>query len=271
VDWPALDTAAEQQLLQRAFVEQGIPTVLAAPDALHWDGRRLYAAGSPVDLVYRRLIARELRARLDGTHALLAAARAHAVCLVNPLRSTVANKKATFAVLSDPAWAHLFPDEERAVLRAHVPWTRVLGPGADGDALCAQARARRHDLVLKPNEEYGGRGVVLGWTVDAAAWDTALARGVSDGAVLQERVRVRRLRFPTFDDQGLRWRDLAFDLNPFLFRGRMEGAMVRVSDGPLSNVSAGGGVTGLVVLDDAEGRPPEAAHVGATAWRPSDG
>ena len=45
VDWAALDTAAEQQLLQRAFAEQGIPTVLAAPDALHWDGRRLCAAG----------------------------------------------------------------------------------------------------------------------------------------------------------------------------------------------------------------------------------
>jgi len=108
------------------------------------------------------------------------------------------------------------------------------------------------ELVLKPNEEYGGRGVVLGWTADAASWDAALARGVSERAVLQERVRVRRLRFPSFDDRGVRWRDLAFDLNPFLFRGRMEGAMVRVSDGPVSNVSAGGGVTGLVVLDDAE-------------------
>src|SRR5262249_50733522 len=186
-------------------------------------------------------------------HALLAAARAHAVCVVNPLRSTIANKKATFAVLSDPAWAHLFPEEERAVLRAHVPWTRVLGPGPGGAALCAHARTHRDELVLKPNEECGGRGVVPGWTVDAAAWEVALARGVSERAVLQERVRVRRLRFPTFGAHGLRWRDLAFDLNPFLFRGRMEGAMVRVFDGPVSNVSAGGGVTGLVVLDDAEG------------------
>jgi uncharacterized circularly permuted ATP-grasp superfamily protein len=227
--------------------------VLVAPDALDWDGRCLRATGGRVDVVYRRLIARELCARLDDTHALLAAARAHAVCVVNPLRSTVANKKATFAVLSDPAWAHLFPEDERAVLRAHVPWTRVLGPGPEGAALCAHARARRDALVLKPNEEYGGRGVVLGWTVDADEWDAALVRGVSERAVLQERVRVRRLRFPTFDDRGVRWRDLAFDLNPFLFRGRMEGAMVRVSDGPVSNVSAGGGVTGLVVLDDAPG------------------
>ncbi|HEV7733619.1 MAG TPA: hypothetical protein VGR62_15740 [Candidatus Binatia bacterium] len=252
VDWGDVDTMAEQEVLQRAFVAQGTPTVLTTPEALRWDGTRLSVDGTPIDLVYRRLIARELRARLDDAHPLLQAVRAGAVCLANPFRSTVANKKSAFAVLSDPAWAHLFTPDERAVIEAHIPWTRVLGRGGDDATLCADATARRNDLVLKPDEDYGGHGVVLGWTVGDDEWRTALARGVADGAVLQRRVPVRRLRFPTFDDGGVRRQDLGFDLNPFLFRGRVEGGMVRVSEGPLSNVSAGGGVTGLLVVDDAD-------------------
>lgn len=252
VDWPDVGTAVEQTLLQRTFTDAGVETIRAAPDALHWDGRRLSADGAPIDLVYRRLIMRELQTRLDAHHPLLDAVRAGAVCLVNPLRSTVANKKASFAILSDPAWAHLFPADERAVLAAHVPWTRVLGRGGDDLALLAMARGERDDLVLKPNEEYGGKGVVLGWTVGADAWDAALAQGVATGAVLQRRVPMRRVRFPTFDAGRIVWRKLGFDLNPFLFGGRVAGAVVRVTDGQVTNVSAGAGVTGLLVIDDGD-------------------
>lgn len=258
VDWPGVDTGAEQELLCRALAAQGVPAMRATPDVLRWDGRRLSADGAPIDLVYRRLIAQELRTRLDADHPLLAAARAGGVCLANPLRSSLANRKSTFAALRDPAYQHLFTPEERRAVRTHVPWTRGLGLGGDDAALCAEARRRRADLVVKPNEDYGGHGVVLGWTVSAAEWDAALARGVAEGAVLQERVAARRLCFPTVCGDGVRWEELGFDLNPFLFRGRVAGAMVRVSDGPLSNVSAGGGVTGLVVTRDGEGG---AAHV----------
>jgi hypothetical protein len=258
VDWPGVDTNAEQELLRRALDAQGMPAILTTPDALRWDGVRLSADGAPIDLVYRRLITQELQARLDDDHPLLAAARAGGVCLANPLRSSLANRKSAFAALSDPAWAHLFTADERRALRAHVPWTRGLGLGGDDAALCAEARRRRAELVVKPNEDYGGHGVVLGWTVSDAEWEAALARGVAEGAVLQERVAAQRLRFPTLGRDGVAWEELGFDLNPFLFRGRVAGAMVRVSDGPLSNVSAGGGVTGLLVLRDGEDEP---AHV----------
>ena len=39
------------------------------------------------------------------------------------------------------------------------------------------------------------------------------------------------------------------DTNPFLFRGRVEGAMVRLSDSPVVNVTSGGGETGFFVIE----------------------
>ena len=39
------------------------------------------------------------------------------------------------------------------------------------------------------------------------------------------------------------------DTNPFLFRGKVCGAMVRLSSSPVVNVTAGGGETGFFVLE----------------------
>jgi len=38
------------------------------------------------------------------------------------------------------------------------------------------------------------------------------------------------------------------DTNPFLFRGKVCGAMVRLSASPIVNVTSGGGETGFFVL-----------------------
>jgi Glutathionylspermidine synthase preATP-grasp len=250
VDWRQVDTATEQEVLRRLLEERGMPAVLADPDDLRFEGGRLVAAGAPVDLVYRRVVVRELLASAGDDHPLLRAHREGAVCLVNPLRSTIANKKAAFAVLSDPAWAHLFASDEREVLHRHIPWSRVLGRGGN-TVPRADLLRRHHELVLKPNDDYGGKGVTLGWTAGRADWLAAVERALAEGGVVQQRVHPRRLRFPTLSRRGaVSWQELGFDCDPFLFLGRAQGAMVRVSRSPLSNVAAGGGVTGLLVLDD---------------------
>ena len=57
----------------------------------------------------------------------------------------------------------------------HVPWTRVVAERStefDGKKidLLPWIADNREQLVLKPNDDYGGRGIVLGWTVSAEKW-----------------------------------------------------------------------------------------------------
>jgi hypothetical protein len=40
------------------------------------------------------------------------------------------------------------------------------------------------------------------------------------------------------------------DTNPFLFLGKVCGAMVRLSDSPVVNVTSGGGETGFFVIEE---------------------
>ena len=242
VDWRDVPTWSEFELLRDAFTAAGVPTTVADPRDLVFDGRGLHANGERIDLVYRRVLINDIVARADECKALVDAYRAKAVCVANTLRCKIAHKKAFFAVLTDERYASLFSAEEREVIAAHVPWTRVVR-----DDLGDDIRRRRERLVLKPSDEYGGTGVTLGWETDAAAWDDTIARALrqsgGDGRqwIVQERINIRREIFPVCDAGGATERDMLVDFAPYLFRGRVAGFLTRLSATGLANVTSGGG------------------------------
>ncbi|AUX30672.1 MULTISPECIES: hypothetical protein [Sorangium] len=266
VDWKAADTLAEFKALSDLFSAEGHRTRILDPDELERDGDRLSAGGEPIDLVYRRVITQELVARRGVDHPLIRAYRDRAAYVANSFRTKPLNKKAAFAVLSAPEFADLFSPEQRAAIAEHIPWTRRVRAGRtswrgrDVDLLELIA-AEQESFVLKPNDDYGGKGVLLGWQTPADAWRAAVRDAEAQRAIVQERGRARTARMPTFRDGGVVEEDVYFDLGPFVFAGRMEGAMVRLSASALSNVSAGGGVTGLMIVDDARLKREDIRHV----------
>jgi uncharacterized circularly permuted ATP-grasp superfamily protein len=178
--------------------------------------------------------------------------------MANSFRCKLAHKKAFFAVLTDPSHATLFSAEERAIIRAHVPWTRVVDDvETDKDDwrgdLLELTRAWREHLVLKPNDEYGGKGVHLGWEKTESEWETAIEAALADPYgtwVVQERIPVRREIFPQFDATGrISMNDMLVDFAPYLFRGRMGGYLTRLSATGLANVTSGGGQVPAFVVD----------------------
>src|SRR5262245_30182114 len=250
VDWREVPTWSEFELLRDAFSESGVPTVVCDPRDLLFDGRALSAGGERIDLVYRRVLINDILARPDECRALIDAYRAKVVCVANALRCKIAHKKAFFAVLTDERYAAHFNAEEREVIAAHVPWTRVVN-----DDLAEDIRRRRESLVLKPNDEYGGSGVTLGWETSEGDWDAAIARALKDQEasnrlwVVQERINIRREEFPICEAAGVVERNMLVDFAPYLFRGRVAGFLTRLSATGLANVTSGGGQVPAFVVE----------------------
>jgi uncharacterized circularly permuted ATP-grasp superfamily protein len=246
VDWTGLPTATEFELFGAFFESRGVPAVICDPRELELRRGRLHASGRPVNLVYRRVLTSELLARRDEVRGLLEAYVQGAACVVNTFRAKLLHKKMSLALLSDERWAALYTPDQRAAIERHVPWTRRVADGASTRAgrslpdLLAHCAGRREELVLKPNDEYGGRGVVLGWTVGQSEWEQALQVAATQSYVVQEAVEVPRQPFPVAVD-GVRMLDLAIDLDPYLFDGRPGGCLTRLSSSALLNVTAGAG------------------------------
>lgn len=250
VDWREVPTWSEFEILRDAFTALGVPTLVCDPRDLTFEDGTLRCAESGIDLVYRRVLINDIVARPGDCVALIQAYTQKAVCVANTFRCKLAHKKAFFAVLTDERNDALFSDDERHAIRSHVPWTRVL---ADTDTVMSGRRQplmrladdHRDTLVLKPNDEYGGSGVKLGWEMTGAEWSAALdeaLRAPSGTWVVQERIPVRRETFPMFDSAGdVAMRDMLVDFAPYLVRGRMTGCLTRLSSTGLANVTSGGG------------------------------
>jgi hypothetical protein len=259
VDWRDVPTWTEFEILRDAFDAAGVPTFVCDPRDLVFEGGALTATGRRIDLVYRRVLINDIVAHPAECAALVDACAARVVCVANTFRCKIPHKKAFFAVLTDPRNDALFSVEEQAVFRAHVPWTRVLEDAAaekDGvrSGLIDRVRAQREQFVLKPNDEYGGTGVILGWETPAGQWDDALTSSLKDRRgtwIVQERIPVRREVFPQFDNEGtVTMPEVLVDLAPYLFRGRMGGYLTRLSASGLANVTAGGGQVPSFVIQD---------------------
>jgi hypothetical protein len=255
VDWKNLPTANEFILLQNHFEARGVRTIICSPDELEYDRGRLRCGDFEIDLVYKRIIIHEFLAQYDETHPLVRAYVNHDVCLINPFRCKIMHKKASFELLTDEAFARWFTSKERAAIAHSIPWTRRMkdrrttyrGRNVNLVDFVLENRAR---LVLKPNDDYGGHGLFLGPRLDEPAWDNAIATALASDYVVQEAVDLSPEQFPIFNQTGWELEPMFVDTNPFLFCGKVCGAMVRLSASPVVNVTSGGGETGFFVIQE---------------------
>lgn len=262
VDWSGLPTHSEFLLFQQYFREHNLEAVICTPDDLRIENGRLYARTAegvlPIDLVYKRILTSEFLTHYGDAafeHPLVLAYASGQLCLVNSFRAKLLHKKSIFAILTDDAVQAELSADERAAIARHVPWTRLVRAGEttyQGERidLLEFARAHQERLILKPNDEYGGKGIIIGWETDANSWGQALAEALQSPFVLQERVEIAYEDYPAMVDGELQIGRRLVDTDPFIFGTQVSGSLTRLSTVTLLNVTAGGGSTAPVFIID---------------------
>jgi glutathionylspermidine synthase len=247
LDWREVPTFSEFVITAEYLRTQGLECVIADPREVEYRDGKLFAEGLHVDLIYKRVLITELIERGGLDHPVVRAVRDRAVCMVNPFRCKILHKKASLAVLSDERNADMFTAAEQAAIHAHIPWTRVVEErhtgfaGADVDLIPFLAENRER-MVLKPNDDYGGTGIVLGWEVSPSDWESAITNAIAEPYIVQERITLPTEPYPALVDGNVLVSDRILDTAPFVFHGAyMDGCLTRLSSDPLVNVTAGSG------------------------------
>jgi uncharacterized circularly permuted ATP-grasp superfamily protein len=256
VDWEGLPTQCEFEQFKEYFIRQGFECEIIPPEKLEYGDGRLRGGDFEIDLVYRRVLTNDILEKPDESRALVEAYRHRDVCVVNGFRTKFVHKKMFFGVLTDERNAHLFTDEQRAAIRAHIPWTRRAADAktkyyGEDIELLEFTRKNRDRLVLKPNDEYGGKGIFVGWELSESEWDAAIQTALTGDYLVQEKVKTAHETFPHFTPEG----DITFieqlvDLDPLLFYGVVGGAFTRLSSTALCNVTSGGGMVPTFILNE---------------------
>jgi uncharacterized circularly permuted ATP-grasp superfamily protein len=210
----------------------------------------------PIDVIYRRIDDEYLdpvHFRGDsilGVTGLVAAMRAGRVSVANAIGNGVADDKLIYSYV--PALTRHYLDEEQIL--PNVDTYRCTDPDALADVL-----NRLDEMVIKPVDGSGGKGLVIGPTADAQTLDALRKRLIADprGWIAQPVVQLSTV--PTLIDGRLAPRHV--DLRPFAVNN---GTTVRVLPGGLTRValpegqlvvnsSQGGGSKDTWVLSDNKG------------------
>ncbi|UYN83192.1 MAG: circularly permuted type 2 ATP-grasp protein [Microcella sp.] len=217
------------------------------------EGRDLYCSGGRVfmrttagpqrvDVIYRRVddeFLDPLTFRADsmlGTPGLMLAARLGNVTITNAVGNGVADDKLVYTYMPD--LMRYFLDEDPII--PNVDTWRLEDPGSLEEVL-----DRLHELVVKPVDGSGGKGLVVGPAASRDELETLRSRLLADprGWIAQPVVQLSTI--PTLVDEGIRPRHA--DLRPFAVN---DGHDVWVLPGGLTRVAL---PEGQLVVNSSQG------------------
>jgi hypothetical protein len=251
----------EQEALAQYYHDRyGMRVMHADPTELSLRGDEVYYEGEAVDLAYRDypvadLIVLEREGKdVEPMRTLFRQNR-----MISSITAEL-DQKSCWEVLTDPQFTRKhFNADERQVFRRHVLWTRILSdrqtqlPDGQTGSLMDYVRKEQETLVLKPNRDFGGHGVVLGHGLPLAEWEAALEQALADKErwVVQQLASIPVSEFPVLGPDGKAHVEPFYVVMGFAATKYGMAVLGRASQKQVVNVANRGGMCGVFI-----GRPP---------------
>ncbi|MFI5711734.1 hypothetical protein [Kribbella sp. NPDC051620] len=209
----------------------------------------LVGRGRRVEAILRLFVCSEMPPTV-GLQAIKDALQGGTASLFTSAASWLISNKLVFAWLWEDALD--LPPADAALVRTHLPRTRLLTP-----SLVSSVVAEREQLVLKPCDEFGGSGVVVGREASAGEWQGLVERGAADGLhLVQDYSRPDRMvmDFVHLTSGEHERAEVPFSIGPYTFGRRGSGCYVRIGsqgEGEVLNLKRNVHVTGSLLLGGA--------------------
>ena len=170
VDYEDVPTRTEHHMFRDFFSERGYPAFVCDPRDLTYEDGALRFEGRPIDIVYKRLLVNELLERIDQLQALSAGGaraaghdREPVPLQAHPQEGDLRGADRRVAADAASTRTSARPSPRTCPGRGACAEGRTTHAGDSRSTCCRFVRANRDRLVMKPNDEYGGKGVFIGW------------------------------------------------------------------------------------------------------------
>jgi hypothetical protein len=217
---------SEGELLADLLATQGLDARFVPPEKLIFDQDHLRAGDHRLDLVVRRILARDIVTRWDLTHPLLVAYRARAVCVVNSFRAEIGQRRAFLELLTDEAVTAHLSAAERRLLKTLVRWTRIVSArkvqydGQEVDLLDWILKNRER-LMLFPDRPSPELRVYAGSEMTSVAWEWAVRQALRTPYVVQDCGTGNIETFPFFQYGEFKLREVDVTVQAQLLSGEL--------------------------------------------------
>lgn len=183
VDFSESGTPAEFEEFKKAYIKKGFNAIISDPRELKYKNGKLYDGDTRIDLVYRRIVTRELIDRNDEIQDFIMAYKDKAICVIGPIKSQIMHNKIIFKILHDEDTLELLTEEERNFVKNHIPLTLEFGNDV---SIYNEAFNNKDKYVIKPMDLYASKGVYVGRDFSTEEWKIKLDEAWGQHYLLQE-------------------------------------------------------------------------------------
>lgn len=178
VDFIDKSSPIEFEVFKKAFEANGYPCVIADPRELKCIDGRLFFEDQMIDIIYRRLVTKDLIDRYDEVPQLVEGLIAGKTCVIGSIKTQIIHSKRFFEVLHHPVFQKFITESQRNFIELHIPYTAKL----DLKDIYIQ---RKDDYIIKPMDYYASKGVCAGQDYTKDQWAALLREKSCEDYIVQ--------------------------------------------------------------------------------------
>lgn len=171
----------EFEVFQKAFIKEGFDCEIVDPRDLTEKDGILYTGEHAIDIIYRRLVTKDLMDHYDEVPELITGLLADKTCVIGTVKTQIIHTKRFFEVLYNPVLRKYLSDEMISFIDKHVPYTKPLTRGDD----FKNYLENKDEYIIKPIDYYASKGVCSGKDYDDQAWQNLIDEKVKEDFIIQ--------------------------------------------------------------------------------------
>lgn len=230
VDFNDKGSPNEFEVFKETFIRNGYNTeIVDARDLKYIDGK-LYFNDMKIDIVYRRLVTRDLLERASEIPDFIEAAKEGNVCIIGPIKSQIIHNKIIFKILHDVDTLEGLTGEEQAFIKNHIPFTaKFEGDGFDFEELVKD----KDKYILKPSDLYASKGVYAGCDFNKEQWKEKLEECHGKDYLIQEYYTPTKSNLVEFDQGKLKISEFNNITGIYMYNEKLYGLYSRIGKNPI--------------------------------------
>lgn len=223
VDFMDKSSPLEFEVFKKAFESKGYRALIVDPRDIGVSGGRMMTNGHEIDVVYRRLVTKDLMDRYDEIPEFIEGLKAGKTCIVGSLKTQIIHTKKFFEALYQNAVRRHLSGEEIAFIEAHVPLTMPLKDFGTEDVLLQN----KDQYILKPIDFYASKGVCAGSDYSPEEWKNLLESHFGDTHIIQAYCPVSFTENILYNGKSFEKKDFRTITGLFVYNGKLAGVYTR--------------------------------------------
>lgn len=225
VDFEESGTSNEFIEFKKVFEKRGFNCIIADPRDLIYKDGKLYKDDYNIDLIYRRIVTKELMDQIDKVTDFVNAYKDKVVCVVGSIKSQLMHNKIIFQVLHDKDTLAFLDDDEIEFVKNHIPYTVMF---KDNKELYNLALDNKDDYIIKPTDLNASRGVYAGKDWSQSEWKDLLDKYYGEEYLLQEYCVPPKVESVTYENGNCKIEKFGHILGLFFYNKKFKGMYSRV-------------------------------------------